>query len=73
VAGEHRHQGSADFFLFIELDLRSLSPTFYLLTNKQARETYSVSGGGNRIPSKVRLMAEPNDFSALGSSVAIAN
>jgi hypothetical protein len=66
-------KGSADFFLFIELDLRTLSPTFYLLTNKQARETYSVSGGGNCTPSKVRLMAEPNDFSALGSSVAIAN
>ncbi len=64
-------KGGADYFLFIELDIRSLSPTFYLLTNEQARKAYSVSGGGNCLPSKVRLMTEANDFLALGSSVTV--
>lgn len=60
-------KGDADFFLFIELDLRSLSPTFYLLTNAQARETHKeYSGGGNCTPPHVRRLVRPNDFSALG-------
>jgi hypothetical protein len=56
----------ADFFLFIELDLRTLSPNFYLLTNIQARETYkNYIGGGNCTPPHVRRLVNPNDFSAL--------
>lgn len=59
-------KGDADFFLFIELDLRTLSPTFYLLTNLQARETHkNYIGGGNCTPPHVRRLTNPNDFSAL--------
>ena len=65
-------KGGADYFLFIELDIRTLSPTFYLLTNEQARKTYSNSGGGNCVPSKVRLLTEANDFLVLGRSVTVA-
>jgi hypothetical protein len=61
-------KGDADFFLFIELDLRALSPTFYLLTNAQARETYKASiRGGNCAPPHVSRLATANDFSALNS------
>lgn len=61
-------KGDADFFIFIELDLRTLSPTFYVLTNAQARETYkNYSGGGNCTPPHVRRMVMANDFSALNS------
>ncbi|RDE06923.1 hypothetical protein [Sphingomonas aracearum] len=61
-------KGDADFFLFIELDLRSLAPTFYLLTNAQARETYKNHvGGGSCIPPQVRQRVAPNDFSALNA------
>lgn len=61
-------KGKADFFLFIELDLRTLSPTFYLLTNIQARETYkNYVGGGNCTPPHVRRVAIANDFSALNA------
>lgn len=46
-------KGDADFFIFIELDLRSLSPAF-LLTNAQARETHkNYMGSGNRVPAHV--------------------
>lgn len=60
-------KGDADFFLFVELDLDAVSPTFYLLTNEQARQTYKSfgKGQGNCYPAKVRLIAERNDFSAL--------
>lgn len=62
-------KGGADFFLFIELDLRTLSPTFYLLTNLQAREAHKdYVGGGNCTPPHVRRLASPNDFSALNGS-----
>lgn len=62
---------NADFFLFIELDLRTLSPTFYLLTNRQAQETHkNYAGGGNCTPSHVRRLTRPNDFSALDGSTA---
>lgn len=64
-------KGSADYFLFIELDIRTLSPTFYLLTNKEARDVYSISGGGNCVPSKVRHVSQANDFSALETSIAV--
>lgn len=59
-------KGNADFFLFIELDLGTLTPTFYLLTNSQAWEAHKdYKGGGNCTPSNVRRLARPNDFSAL--------
>lgn len=59
-------KSNADFFLFIELDLRTLSPTFYLLTNAQARETHrDYKGGGNCYPAHVRQLVNANDFSAL--------
>ena len=41
-------KGDADFFVFIELDLRTMAPTFYVLTNAQARSTFrDYIGGGN--------------------------
>jgi len=56
-------KGDADFFMFIELDLRTIAPTFYLLTNEQARSVYrNYEGGGN---------ITPNDFSVF-SVVALA-
>ena len=59
-------KGDADFFLFIELNLSNLTPTFYLLTNAQARETHrEYKGGGNCTPSRVRTAVEANDFSPL--------
>ena len=59
-------KGDADFFIFIELDMRTLSPTFYLLTNALARETFrDYTGGGNCYPPHVRKLVRPNDFSAL--------
>lgn len=59
-------KGDADFFTFIELDIRTLSPTFYLLTNAQARETHKdYLGGGNGIPAHVRRLVQANDFSLL--------
>lgn len=59
-------KGNADFFIFIELDLRTLTPTFYVLTNAQARVTYrNYNGGGNCYPPEVRRLITPNDFSAL--------
>ncbi len=61
-------KGDADFFLFIELDLHSISPTFYLLTNVQARETHKdYAGSGNCIPAHVRRLVSANDFSALNA------
>ncbi|MBD9496680.1 hypothetical protein [Ensifer sp. ENS01] len=59
-------KGGADFFIFIELDLRTLTPTFYVLTNAQARATFrDYTGGGNCYPPDVRRLITPNDFSAL--------
>ena len=59
-------KGDADFFIFIELALQTLMPTFYLLTNAQAKETFrDYKGGGNCTPSRVRRLVKPNDFSAL--------
>ncbi len=63
-------KGDADFFIFIELDLRTMAPTFYVLTNEQARAVHrSYLGGGNCYPPEVRKMIQPNDFSALRSDV----
>lgn len=65
-------KGDADFFLFVELDLRTLSPTFYLLTNEQARSTHHVSSGlGNCYPSHVRKVATANDFTPLLAGVSL--
>ncbi len=61
-------KGDADFFIFIELDLKTMSPTFYLLTNIQVRETFrNYMGGGNCYPADVRKLIRANDFSALMS------
>ncbi|MBB4483208.1 MULTISPECIES: hypothetical protein [Rhizobium] len=66
-------KGDADFFIFIELDLRIMAPTFYLLTNEQALATFrDYIGGGNRYPPEVRKLIRPNDFSALAPSAAPA-
>lgn len=63
-------KGDADFFMFIELDLRTIAPTFYLLTNEQARAVHrNYEGGGNCYPPEVRRLIKPNDFSALGHGV----
>lgn len=57
-------KGDADFFIFVELDLRDMSPTFYVLSNAQAREAYKVYGGqGSCMPPHVRKLAAANDFS----------
>ncbi len=59
-------KGDADYFLFVELDLRTITPTFYLLSNAQARETNRISSGmGNCYPAHVRRLIAPNDFSSL--------
>lgn len=59
-------KGDADFFLFVELDLKTLSPTFYLLNNEEARSTHHTSKGlGNCYPAKVRKLVQPNDLSKL--------
>ena len=61
-------KGGADFFIFIELDIKNMSPTFYVLTNAQARATFKdYSGGGNCTPPHVRKLAAANDFSALNA------
>jgi len=68
-------KGDADFFLFVELDLRTITPTFYLLSNEQARLTNKISSGqGNCYPAQVRLRVKANDFTALtGSSAGAAS
>lgn len=59
-------KGDADYFLFVELDLRTITPTFYLLSNAQARETNRISSGmGNCYPAHVRRLISPNDFTSL--------
>jgi hypothetical protein len=61
-------KAEADFFIFIELDLNTLTPTFFVLTNAQARATYrDYVGGGNCYPPDVRRQIKPNDFSALAA------
>lgn len=59
-------KGEADYFIFIELGLSDLTPTFYLLSNAQAKETHrDYKGGGNCYPPHVRKLITPNDFSSL--------
>lgn len=62
-------KGDADFFVFIELDLRTMAPTFYVLTNAQDRSTFrDYIGGGNYYPGEVRKLIQPNDFSTFLST-----
>lgn len=62
-------KGEADFFIFVELDLRTLSPIFYLLTKSQALATWrDYAGGGNCYPPHVRQIVPANDFSALAAA-----
>ncbi|MBY5436496.1 hypothetical protein [Rhizobium leguminosarum] len=62
-------KGDAEFFVFIELDLRTIAPTFYVLTNAQARAVHrDYLGGGNCYPPEVRRTIQANDFSALRSA-----
>lgn len=58
-------KGDADLFLFVELNIASMTPTFYLLTNAQAQACHSETSGGNCIPAKVRATVAANDFRAL--------
>ena len=59
-------KGDADYFLFVELSIQDMKPTFYLLTNRQAKAVHHVSSGmGNCYPAQVRKKTTPNDFSAL--------
>lgn len=66
-------KGDADFFIFIELDLRTMAPTFYVLTNAQAPAIFrDYIGGGNCYPGEVRKLIKPNDFSTLSpNAVAV--
>ncbi|MGO7028683.1 hypothetical protein ACCS69_33180 [Rhizobium johnstonii] len=62
-------KGEADFLVFIEFDLRTMSPTFYVLTNSQARETHRhYVGGGNCYPPEVRMIVKPNGFSVFAQT-----
>lgn len=59
-------KSDADFFLFVELNLRTVTPTFYLLNNGQAKAVYQdYNGSGNCLPAKVRVAVSRNDFSVL--------
>lgn len=59
-------KGDADFFLFVELHVVSLTATFYILTNAQARSVHrNYMGSGNCVPSHVRKIVVANDFSGL--------
>lgn len=59
-------KGDADFFIFVALDIRDMSPTYYVLTNEQARQTHKeYAGSGSCLPSHVRRLANPNDFSLI--------
>ncbi len=59
-------KGDADYFLFVELNLRNLTPTFYLLNAEQAKATHKdYSGSGNCLPNEVRSKVRANDFSAV--------
>lgn len=59
-------KGDADYFLFVEISLQTLTPTFYLLSNAQAKAVYKeYKGSGNCLPSRVRAMVAANVFCAL--------
>lgn len=59
-------KADADCFLFIELDLRTLKPNFFLLRNAEAKAAHKdYNGSGNCLPKKVRAAVTANDFSVL--------
>ena len=62
-------KGDADLFLFVALNITTMSPTFYLLTNAQARSCHRSDPtrlkSGNCLPSAVRTIGTANDFRAL--------
>ena len=57
-------KGDADFFIFVELYLNSMLPSFYMLTGEQVRSITKVfaNGQGNCYPTQVRKLATRNDF-----------
>ncbi len=62
-------KSDADFFVLVEIDLKTLTPTFYVLSNAKAKEAFKNYKGGPSIkPSLVRKISEPNDFSAIASA-----
>lgn len=62
-------KGDADLFLFVALNITTMAPTFYLLTNEQARTCHrsdpNRERSGNCLPSAVRAIVAANDFGAL--------
>jgi hypothetical protein len=62
-------KGDADLFLFVALNITTMQPVFYLLTNEQARACHrsdpNRERSGNCLPSAVRATVEANDFGAL--------
>lgn len=62
-------KGDADLFLFVALNITTMAPTFYLLTNEQAqmchRSDPNRERSGNCLPSAVRATVAANDFGAL--------
>ena len=64
-------KGDADLFLFVALNITIMSPTFYLLSNEQARSCHrsdpNRDRSGNCLPSAVRATVVANDFGALRS------
>ena len=62
-------KGDADLFLFAALNIATMSPTYYLLTNQQARSCHrsdpTRERSGNYLPSAVRRIVNANDFGAL--------
>ena len=62
-------KSDADFFVLVEIDLKTLTPTFYVLSNAKAKEAFkNYKGGPSFKPSLVRKISEPNDFSAIASA-----
>ena len=65
-------KGDADAFVFIELDLKTFTPTFYALTNAQAKGVFrDYKGGENCYPPDVRQLFEANNFDALEELAAL--
>lgn len=62
-------KGDADLFLFVALNITTMAPTFYLLSNAQAiachRSDPTREKSGNCLPSAVRATVAANDFGAL--------
>lgn len=62
-------KGDADLFLFVALNISTMSPTFYLLTQEQAKGCHrsdpNRDQSGNCLPSAVRSMVAVNDFGVL--------